>query len=162
MTRRSPRHACPGENSLVELPEKAQVRLRARYSETDQMGIVYHAHYLPWFEMARTELCAVRGVRYRDIEEQDHLLLTVVEAHCRYHAPARYDDEVIVEARLAFSHARMIGFAYEVRNAATSRLLVSGETRHVFITPDGRPARVPRKYFDLFGIPAPRGFPADD
>jgi acyl-CoA thioester hydrolase len=146
----------------VELPEKAQVRLRARYSETDQMGIVYHANYLPWFEMARTELCAVRGVRYREIEEQDHLLLTVVEAHCRYVAPARYDDEVVVEARLSFSHARMIGFAYEIRNAATSQLLVSGETKHVFITPDGRPARVPRKYFDLFDIPAPRGVPADD
>jgi acyl-CoA thioester hydrolase len=157
-----PVYARPSENSLVELPEKAQVRFRARYSETDQMGIVYHANYLAWFEMARTELCAVRGVRYRDIEEQDHLLLTVVEAHCRYVAPARYDDEVIAEARLAFSHSRMIGFAYEIRNAATSQLLVSGETKHVFITPDGRPARVPRKYFDLFGIPAPIGVPADD
>jgi acyl-CoA thioester hydrolase len=146
----------------VELPEKAQVRFRARYSETDQMGIVYHANYLPWFEMARTELCALRGVRYRDIEEQDHLLLTVVEAHCRYHAPARYDDEVVVEARLSFSHPRMIGFAYEIRNAATSQLLVSGETKHVFITPDGHPARVPRKYYDLFAIPAPIGVPADD
>jgi len=73
-------------------------------------------------------------------QAQDHLLLTVVEAHCRYVAPARYDDEVIAEARVAFSHSRMIGFAYEIRNAATSQLLVSGETKHVFITPDGRPA----------------------
>jgi acyl-CoA thioesterase FadM len=56
----------------------------------------------------------------------------------------------------------MIGFAYEIRNAATSQLLVSGETKHVFITPDGRPARVPRKYFDLFGIPAPVGRSAND
>ena len=146
----------------MELPEKAQVRFRARYSETDQMGIVYHANYLPWFEMARTALCAARGVRYRDIEEQDHLLLTVVEAHCRYHAPARYDDEVVAAARLSFSHARMIGFAYEIRNAATSQLLVTGETKHVFITADGRPVKVPRKYFDLFAIPAPIGVPADD
>ena len=144
----------------MELPEVAQVRIKARYSETDQMGIVYHANYLPWFEMARTELCALRGVRYRDIEEQDHLLLTVVEAHCRYLAPARYDDEVIAEARLAFSHSRMIGFAYEIRNAATSQLLVTGETKHVFITPDGRPTKVPRKYFELFAIPARGEVPA--
>ena len=123
------------------------------------MGIVHHANYLPWFEMARTELCAARGVRYRDIEAHDRLLLTVVEAHLRYHAPARYDDEVIDEARLSFSHPRMIGFAYEIRNAATSQLLVSGETKHVFITPDGRSTRVPRKYFELFAIPASGGVP---
>jgi acyl-CoA thioester hydrolase len=57
----------------VELPLTAQVRFRARYSETDQMGIVYHGNYLAWFEMARTELCALRGLRYREIEERDHL-----------------------------------------------------------------------------------------
>jgi acyl-CoA thioester hydrolase len=128
----------------VELAEKAQVRFRVRYAETDQMGVVYHANYLPWFEMARTELCAVRGVRYRDIEANEGLLLTV--------APARYDDEIVAEARLKHSHPRMVVFAYEIRNAATSQLLVTGETRHVFITREGRPVKVPRKYYELFGI----------
>ena len=138
----------------MDLPVKAQARFRVRYSETDQMGIAYHGHYLVWFEMARTELCALRGVRYREIEEQDNLLLTVVEARCRYHAPARYDDEVISEAKLALAHPRMIGFSYEVRNAATGQLLASGETRHVFISRSGKPVKVPRKYFALFGIEA--------
>lgn len=136
----------------VELAEKAQARFRVRYSETDQMGVVYHANYLPWFEMARTELCAARGVRYRDIELNDGLLLTVVDLQCRYHAPARYDDEIIAEARLKHSHPRVIVFTYEIRNAATSQLLVTGETRHVFITREGRPVKVPRKYYELFGI----------
>lgn len=142
----------------VELAEKSQVRFRVRYAETDQMGVVYHANYLPWFEMARTDLCAARGVRYRDIEVNDNLLLTVVDAQLRYHAPARYDDEVIAEARLKHSHPRMVIFTYEIRNAATSQLLVTGETRHIFITREGRPVKVPHKYFDLFGIgPADNG-----
>lgn len=138
----------------VELPETAQARFRVRYAETDQMGVVYHGNYLPWFEMARTELCAARGVRYRDIEAHDGLLLTVVEVQCRYHAPARYDDEIVAEARLKHSHPRMIAFTYEIRNAATSQLLVSGETKHVFITREGRPVKVPRKYYELFAIEA--------
>jgi len=125
------------------------------------MGVVYHGNYLPWFEMARTDLCAARGVRYRDIEANDNLLLTVVEAQLRYHAPARYDDEILAEARLKHAHPRMIVFAYEIRNAATSQLLATGETRHVFITREGRPVKVPPKYYDLFAIgPADRSSPA--
>jgi acyl-CoA thioester hydrolase len=104
--------------------------------------------------MARTELCAARGVRYRDIELNDGLLLTVVDLQCRYHAPARYDDEIVAEARLKHSHPRMIAFAYEIRKADTSQLLVTGETRHVFITREGRPVKVPRKYYELFGVVA--------
>lgn len=136
----------------VELAEAAQARFRVRYAETDQMGVVYHANYIPWFEMARTELCAARGVRYKEIEANDDLLLTVVEVQCRYHAPARYDDEIVSEARLKHSHPRMIVFTYEIRNAATSQLLVTGETKHVFITRGGRPVKVPQKYYELFGI----------
>jgi acyl-CoA thioester hydrolase len=74
-----------------------EIRLRVRYAETDQMGVVYHANYLVWMEMGRVELCRSMGVRYRDMEQQDGVLLTVVEARCRYHAPARYDDEVVVK-----------------------------------------------------------------
>ncbi len=138
--------------SGVELAERSQVRFRVRYAETDQMGVVYHGNYFPWFEMARTDLCRARGVRYRDIELNDNLLLTVVEAQCRYLAPARYDDEILAEARLKHSHPRMVVFAYEIRNATTSQLLVTGETKHVFITREGRPVKVPRKYYELFAI----------
>jgi acyl-CoA thioester hydrolase len=116
------------------------------------MGFVYHGHYLAWFEMARTELCAARGVRYREIEQRDHLWLTVVGATCRYHAPAHYDDEVVVEATIAHAHPRLIAFRYEVRHAGTNRLLTTGETRHVFVSHDGRPVKVPRHYYELFAI----------
>lgn len=138
--------------AVVSLPEKSQVRFRVRYAETDQMRVVYHANYLVWFEMARTELCRIRGVRYRDMERDDQIRLAVVDAHCRYHAPALYDDEIISEGRIAEAHPRMLTFAYEVRNAETGQLLVTGETKHVFLDASGRPVRIPGKYRHLFGL----------
>lgn len=132
--------------------DKSQVRFRVRYAETDQMRVVYHANYLVWFEMARTELCRIRGVRYRDMERDDQIRLAVVDAHCRYHAPALYDDEIISEGRIAEVNPRMLTFAYEIRNAETGRLLVTGETKHVFLDASGRPIRVPEKYRSLFGM----------
>lgn len=115
------------------------------------MGVVYHANYLIWMEIARTELCRVRGVRYRDIERVDGLALVVVEAQCRYHSPARYDDEILAQGFLKHSHARMITFGYEILNAETGELLASGETKHIFLK-DGKPIKVPEKYRALFGI----------
>jgi acyl-CoA thioester hydrolase len=132
----------------------AQVRFRVRYAETDQMGVVYHANYLVWMEMARTELCRARGVPYRDIERDDHLRMVVAEVQCRYHAPARYDDEVTAEARLAEAHPRMVAFAYEIRNAQTGELLVTGRTKHLLVNGEGRPVRIPVKYYPLFGLDA--------
>jgi acyl-CoA thioester hydrolase len=136
----------------VSIPEKSQVRFRVRYAETDQMRVVYHANYLVWFEMARTELCRVRGVRYRDMERDDHIRLAVVDAHCRYHAPALYDDEIISEGRILEAHSRMLTFAYEVRNAESGQLLVTGETKHVVLDANGRPVKMPVKYWHLFGL----------
>lgn len=121
-----------------------------RYAETDQMGVVYHANYLIWMEMARTELCRLRGVRYRDIEANDGLIMVVAEASCRYHQPARYDDEVAASAIIKHAHARMITFEYRITNDAGA-LLATGETRHLFLK-DGRPVKVPAKYFELFGL----------
>ncbi len=136
---------------MPPIPDDAEVRFRVRYAETDQMGVVYHANYLVWFEMARTQLCRVRGVTYRDIEKNDGLNLAVAEASCRYHQPARYDDELVARAWFKHTHPRMITFAYEIRRAEDNVLLASGETRHVFLK-DGKPAKSPAKYFDLFGI----------
>lgn len=138
--------------SLVPLPEKSQVRFRVRYAETDQMRVVYHANYLVWFEMARTELCRIRGVRYRDMERDDQIRLAVVDVHCRYHAPALYDDEIVSEGRIAEANRRMLTFAYEIHNAETGQLLVTGETKHVFLDAGGRPVRMPEKYGSLFGL----------
>lgn len=132
--------------------DHSEVRFRVRYAETDQMGVVYHGNYLVWMEMARTELCRVRGVRYRDIERVDGLVLVVVEAKVRYKQPARYDDEILARGRLAGAHRRMIVFGYEILNAETGQVLAEGETKHIFLDKQGKPIQVPEKYRALFGI----------
>jgi acyl-CoA thioester hydrolase len=138
--------------SQVRAIDRAEVRFRVRYAETDQMGVVYHANYLVWMEMARTELCRVRGVRYRDIELNDGVMLVVVEVKVRYKQPARYDDEIIARGRLEGAHRRMIVFGYEIVSAETGQLLAEGETKHIFLDKQGKPIQVPVKYRALFGI----------
>lgn len=129
-----------------------ETRLRVRYAETDQMGIVYYANYLVWMELGRVEWCRAAGVRYRDMEIDDGILLAVAEASCRYASPARYDEEVIVRTWIAAAHPRMIRFAYEMVEAATSRVLATGETKHVFSGPDLKPRKLPEKYRAAFGM----------
>jgi acyl-CoA thioester hydrolase len=128
-----------------------ETRLRVRYAETDQMGIVYHANYLIWMEVGRVELCRVLGVRYRDMEA-DGVLLAVVEATCRYLAPARYDEEIVVRTSLGQANTRLVAFDYEIREAAEARLLATGRTRHVFLSRDMKPIRLPQAYRPLFGV----------
>src|SRR6516164_6955519 len=89
-------------------------RLRVRYSETDQMGIVYYANFLVWFEIGRTDLCRQHGFAYRDMEQQDGLYIMVAETRCRYKAPARYDEELLVRTRLQAAHRWVFLFAYGV------------------------------------------------
>ena len=130
-----------------------EIRLRVRYAETDQMGVVYHANYLVWMEMGRVELCRSMGVRYRDMEECDGILLTVAEANCRYHAPARYDDEVTVETTVVRSTSRLIEFEYRMTSCETGAKIATGSTTHVFCNREMRPCRLPEKYWPAFGLP---------
>lgn len=134
---------------MSELPT-ADVRLRVRYAETDQMGVVYHANYLVWMEMGRVELCRACGVRYRDMEQQDGILLTVAEASCRFASPARYDDEVVVRTTVERVHPRLLEFRYELTDAETGRLLARGITTHVPCGRDLRPCKLPEKYLNAF------------
>jgi acyl-CoA thioester hydrolase len=129
-----------------------ETRLRVRFAETDQMGIVYYANYLVWMELGRVEWCRERGVRYRDMEAEDGVLLTVAEASCRYLIPARYDEEVIVHTETKVSHPRMVRFAYVMTSGETGARLATGETAHVFCGRDLRPKRLPEKYHAAFGI----------
>ena len=129
-----------------------EARLRVRYAETDQMGVAYYANYLIWMEVGRVEYCKALGFRYRDMETDDGILLAVVEAHCRYLHPARYDDEVIVKTWIEEATRRMVRFGYEMCEAGGGRKLASGETKHLFCTRQLRPARLPEKYHPLFGI----------
>jgi acyl-CoA thioester hydrolase len=129
-----------------------QARIRVRYAETDQMGVVYYANYLVWMEVGRVELCKTLGFRYRNMEIEDGVLLAVVEAQCRYLHPARFDEEVIVETRLAEANTRFVSFAYEMRLAEGGRKLATGSTRHIFCSRDMKPLRLPAKYRAAFGI----------
>ena len=134
----------------------AETRIRVRYAETDQMGVVYYANYLIWMEVGRVELCRVCGFNYRDMEREDGILLAVAEANCRYAFPARYDDEVIVRTWIEEAGGRMVKFAYEMRLAADDRKLATGYTSHIFLTREMRPTRLPAKYQALFGL-TPKG-----
>ena len=130
----------------------SEVRFRVRYAETDQMGVVYHANYLIWMEMGRVELCRSLGVRYRDMEAEDGVLLAVAAAECRYVRPARYDDEIVVQTAVGRATVRLLEFTYQVRLADTSELLASGQTTHVFCGRDLRPCKLPPKYWPAFGV----------
>ena len=79
----------------------AEARVRVRYAETDQMGVVYHANYLVWFEVGRVEFIRQLGMDYKDMEQEDDALIAVAEVTARYKAPARYDDELMVRTSLA-------------------------------------------------------------
>ncbi len=129
-----------------------QTRVRVRYAETDQMGVVYYANYLVWMEVARVEFCKALGFRYKDMEIDDGVLLAVVEAHCRYLYPARFDEEIVVETRIAEANSRIVSFAYEMRLAEGDRKLAKGSTRHIFCNREMKPTRLPAKYHKAFGI----------
>src|SRR5215471_1410286 len=108
---------------IPKMPAFAETTFRVRYAETDQMGVVYYANYLVWMEVARVELCKVCGFNYRDMERDDGILLAVAEANCRYTAPARFDDDVIVKAWISDAGTRMVTFSYEMRLASGDRKL---------------------------------------
>ena len=130
----------------------SETRIRVRYAETDQMGVVYYSNYFVWMEVGRVELCKSFGFNYRDMERDDGVLMAVVEANCRYSAPAHFDDEVIIRTWLETAHSRMIRFAYELTLAEDGRRLAAGFTRHVLVDRQFRRTRLPAKYLPLFGL----------
>ena len=130
-------------------PEWTHCSLRVRYAETDQMSVVYYANYFVWFEVGRTDLCRQRGFAYRDMEKNDGLCIIVAEARCRYHAPARYDDEIEIRTRIASMRRRVITFDYEIYRNPDGELLAEGETVHVITDMSGRPRALPDKYRKL-------------
>jgi acyl-CoA thioester hydrolase len=115
------------------MPVTTQVRVR--YAETDQMGIVYYANYLVWFEIGRVELLRWLGLAYSQLETDHQCILPVVEATCRYRAPARYDDEILIETRPSLLRGSVIKFGYRILRKGVEgeepTLLAEGETVHV-------------------------------
>src|SRR5215470_2374757 len=127
----------------------SETRLRVRYAETDQAGVVYHSNYLIWFEVGRVELCRDHGFNYRDMETEADALLPVTEARVKYRIPARYDDEIIVLTRVIEIRSRAIKFAYEVVRAGDEMLLAEGETHHIVMNSQGRARAFPPKYAEM-------------
>jgi acyl-CoA thioester hydrolase len=128
----------------------SSARLRVRYAETDQMGVVYYANYLVWFEVGRTEWLRVTGATYRQLEAEG-TILPVIAAHCEYHHPLRYDDEVDVRARATLLSPFRLRFDYDVVLAGAPEASTTGWTEHCGVGPDGRPRRLPPIVRALFG-----------
>jgi len=117
-------------------------QLRVIYGDTDQMGVVYYANYLRFFEAGRNEFLRAKGMRYRDVEERHRVLLPVTEAGVRYQAPARYDDLVTVETSLAEVRRASARFAYRLLRG--DEVLATGHTIHACVGLEGRVQRMPR------------------
>jgi len=124
------------------------VDIRARYSETDQMGRVYYSNYLVYFEVGRTHLIRQYWKSYSDLEK-DGYFLPVLETHCRYHNPVGYDDLIRIESRLTFTRPTILHFDYVLTNPEKSFLIAEGYTEHCFMTRDGKPRRAPAELHRL-------------
>ena len=123
--------------------------VRVRYAETDQMGVVYYANYFVWFEVARGELLRHHGWTYREMEGTG-VMLPVIDAHCEYLRPARYDDEIEIRTEgLKLSPVRM-SFTYEVRATGRDGLVATGRTLHAAVDRNGRPCRLPERIAEVF------------
>jgi len=117
--------------------------LRVRYPETDRMGVVYHAHYLVWFEMGRTELMRELGCTYGSLEDEAGIHFPLVEVGARYHASARYDEVIEVQTALTAVGGASVRFEYRVVRPDEGHLLVTGFTAHAAVGRDHRPCRLP-------------------
>lgn len=126
----------------------ASITVRVNYSETDQMGVVYHANYLVWFDRARTELMRDTGLSYKELEQQG-VYLAVSEVKIRYRAAARYDDLVQIRCWVRELASRRVTFGYVVERAATGEQLATGETALVSLTHQHTLTRIPEHVLEL-------------
>jgi acyl-CoA thioester hydrolase len=127
-----------------------ETRLRVRYAETDNMGVVYHANFAIWFEVGRVELMRQLGLEYRTMEKEDNCRIPVVDLRVRYKAPALYDDEIVVRTRIANARNSLLHFSYEVLRAGDGTLLATGETMHIIVDDKFQRRPLPEKYVKAF------------
>jgi len=127
-----------------------ETRLRVRYAETDQMGVVYHSNHLIWFEVGRVELMRQLGFTYRDMERDENIFIAVAEVKCRYRAPVYYDQEVIVRTQLKSVRESVVVFNYELLRADDRAVLAEGETTHIVTDSKMKIAALPGKYLSAF------------
>src|SRR5215469_11994620 len=118
---------------FIPTPQVFDAQLRVRYAETDQMGVVYHSNYIVWFEVGRVEMLRQLGFTYRDMEKQDDIHIAVVDVHCRFKCPARYDDLITVRTKLTNVRESLLHFAYKIVRTDDSTLLAEGESVHLVV-----------------------------
>lgn len=129
-----------------------ETRLRVRYAETDNMGVVYHSNFAIWFEVGRVELMRQLGLEYRAMEKEDNCHIPVVDLRVRYKAPALYDDEIVVRTRIANARQSLLHFTYEVLRAGDGTLLATGETMHIIVDDNFQRRALPEKYMNVFAV----------
>jgi acyl-CoA thioester hydrolase len=132
-------------------PSVSETRVRVRYAETDQMGVVYYANYLIWFELGRVELLRQLGFDYKRMEVEDDCWIPVVEANCRYKSPARYDDELRIRTEIAAMRSSVLKFRYRIERLTDRQLLAEGETTHVITNGRMEKRALPEKYLTALG-----------
>ncbi len=126
-----------------------ETELTVRYAETDQMGIVHHSRYYPWFEVGRTEFFASGGMRYGDMEKMG-VMLPLVETHCRYIIPACYEDVLTIRTYIMELSPVKVRFGYDVVRKADAALLAKGETLLAFTDTSFRPVNLKKFQPDIW------------
>jgi acyl-CoA thioester hydrolase len=140
----------PATIETLSASEPCISKIRVRYAETDQMGVVYYANYFVWMEVARVDYCHSIGFNYHEMERENGIFLAVAESNCRYRSPARFDEEITISTTATEASRRMVTFAYEM--TCGGRRVATGQTRHVWVGRNMRPVQLPEKYAALFGI----------
>lgn len=128
--------------STVADPRESTIEFRVRYAETDQMGVVYHAHYLVWCEIGRTDLIRQLGTSYAALE-RNGIGLAVIDASVRYHSGAKYDDMIRVRTHVTDVRSRTVTFDYRIEDATTGMRLASASTTLASINREGKLVALP-------------------
>ena len=131
-------------------PQVFETRLRVRYAETDQMGVVYHSNFIIWFEVGRVEMMRQLGFTYNEMEQQDGTHLAVVDVRCRFKSPARYDDLVLIRTRLLNVRDSLLHFGYEIVRDEDGTVLAEGESVHMVLDRQFKRTRLSPRYLPSF------------
>lgn len=128
------------------------MQIRVTYADTDQMGVAYYSNYLIWFEMARTEFFRAKGLVYKQLEDEAKIYLPVVESHCVYKAPVKYDDLITIKTWPNEMGRCRLTFEYEITK--DGKVATTGHTKHVFINADRKPVEIPARIREAFAKPS--------
>ena len=131
-------------------PQTYETKLRVRYAETDQMGVVYHSNFIVWFEVGRVEMMRQLGFSYNQMEQRDGQHLAVADVRCRYKSPARYDDLILIRTHLINVRDSLVHFGYEILRDEDGTLLAEGESVHLVLDREFKRTRLSQRYLPAF------------